>query len=435
MSIVAIVGRPNVGKSTLFNRIVGRRKAIVSEIPGTTRDRISAEVMISGKRFLLVDTGGLALGRNTEIQQEVGNQVDMAIDEASAILFVVDGKDGLTSVDEQIADMLRKSEKPIILIVNKIDNVKRGGNIHDFYRLGIGEPISISAYHGNGLDPLMTWIVSHINPITHNDDDGILKVAIVGRPNVGKSMLLNAIFGQDRVIVSDIPGTTRDAIDTILEYQGSKIVIIDTAGVRKRGRINRGIERYSVLRTLEAILRSDVVLLVVDTTELLTAQDMHIWGYTKDAYKGIALVVNKWDLATEWNINLESAQPYIRSRLRAGEYVPIMYTSAKDLQGVNDLLPTAERIFEERRKKITTSALNRMLTRAVASSPLPRDKGKRLKLLYVTQTGINPPTFSFFVNDPKLVHFSYQRFLENRLRDSFGFEGTPIHLRFLSRKP
>ena len=433
MTIVAIVGRPNVGKSTLFNRIVGRRMAIVSETPGTTRDRVTAQVSFGGKDFILVDTGGLDLRQDDEIQLGVTSQVRMAVAEAAAILFLVDGRDGLTASDEDLADLLRVSEKPVFLIVNKIDNVRREASIPDFYRLGIGDPVPISAYHGTGLGPVMGWVADHIADSSQERQDGVMKIAIVGRPNVGKSMLLNSLFGQERVIVSETPGTTRDAVDTTLDFKGETIVLIDTAGVRKRGRIDRGIERYSVLRTMEAIYRADVVLWVVDASELMTAQDMHIWGYTKDAYKGIALVVNKWDLAPDLDVNLENAQPYIRARLKAGEYVSVLYTSAKCGQGIDELLPAATHIFQERGKEISTSALNRVLTRAVASSPLPRDRGKRLKLFYVTQTGTHPPKFTFFVNDPKLLHFSYERFLENRLRQAFGFEGTPIQLRFQRR--
>ena len=433
MSIVAIVGRPNVGKSTLFNKFVGRRMAIVSDVPGTTRDRVSAQVTVGDKSVLLVDTGGLDLGQEDEIHIGVTEQVKMALSEASAILFLVDGKDGLTAGDEELADLLRVSEKPVSLIVNKIDNNRRAAGLDDFYRLGMGDPTPISAYHAKGLDRLTAWMDANVDEPVAEPQTGVMKVAIVGRPNVGKSMLLNALFGEERVIVSDVPGTTRDAIDTVLEYEGDRILLIDTAGVRRRGKIGQGIEKYSVLRTMQAIYRADVVLLVVDASELMTAQDMHIWGYAKDAYKGMAVVVNKWDLASELELGMETAQPYIQDRLRAGDYVPVLYTSAMYGQGVSDLMPAALKIFEERGKTVATSALNRMLTRAVTASPLPRARGRRLKLFYVTQTGSHPPTFTFFVNDPTLVHFSYQRFLENRLRDDFGFEGTPIQLRFQRR--
>ena len=433
MSIVAIVGRPNVGKSTLFNKFVGRRMAIVSDTPGTTRDRVAAQVTIGDKGLILVDTGGLDLGQEDEIHLGVTGQVKTALAEASAILFLVDGRDGLTASDEELADLLRVSDKPVSLIVNKIDNSRREASLQDFYRLGMGDPTPISAYHGKGLDRVTRWIDANLDAPEPEPPSGVMKVAIVGRPNVGKSMLLNALFGQDRVIVSETPGTTRDAIDTVLDYEGESVALIDTAGVRRRGKIGHGIEKYSVLRTMEAIYRADVVLLVVDASELMTAQDMHIWGYAKDAYRGMALVVNKWDLAPELGLGMETVQPHIQERLRAGEYVPVLYTSAKDGQGVSELMPAALNIFRERGKTVATSALNRMLTRAVTASPLPRARGRRLKLFYVTQTGAHPPVFTFFVNDPALVHFSYQRFLENRLRDEFGFEGTPVQLKFQRR--
>ena len=433
MSIVAIVGRPNVGKSTLFNKFVGRRMAIVSDTPGTTRDRVAAQVSVGGKDLILVDTGGLNLGEEDEIHMGITGQVKAALNEAAAILFLVDGRDGLTAADEELADLLRICEKPVALIANKIDNARRENSLQDFYRLGMGDPTPISAYHSRGLDRITHWIDANVDMPEPEPRSGSMKVAIVGRPNVGKSMLLNALFGQERVIVSETPGTTRDAIDTILEYKGDRIVLIDTAGVRRRGKIGQGIEKYSVLRTMEAIYRADIVLMVVDASELMTAQDMHIWGYAKEAYKGMALVVNKWDLAPDLGLVLETTQPYIQDRIRAGEYIPILYTSAKCGDGVSELMPMAQRIFEERGKTIATSALNRMLTRAVTASPLPRARGRRLKLFYVTQTGTHPPTFTFFVNDPGLVHFSYQRFLENRLRDEFGFEGTPIQLKFQRR--
>lgn len=394
---------------------------------------MSAQVTVGDKRVLLVDTGGLDLGQEDDIHIGITEQLKLALAEASAILFLVDGKDGLTAGDEDLADLVRVLEKPVSLIVNKIDNNRRASDFNDFYRLGMGDPTLISAYHAKGLDQVTAWMDANVNEPETAPQTGMMRVAIVGRPNVGKSMLLNALFGEERVIVSDVPGTTRDAIDTVLEYEGERILLIDTAGVRRRGKVGHGIEKYSVLRTMEAIYRSDVVLLVVDASELMTAQDMHIWGYAKDAYKGMALVVNKWDLAPELGIGMETAQPYIQDRLRAGEYVPVLYTSAMYGHGVRELMPAALKIFNERGKKVGTSALNRMLTRAVTASPLPRARGRRLKLFYVTQTGTHPPTFTFFVNDPGLVHFSYQRFLENRVRDEFGFQGTPVQMRFQRR--
>ena len=434
MSIVAIVGRPNVGKSTLFNRLVGRRMAIVSEMPGTTRDRVTAKVTFAEREFILVDTGGLQPDPESEIQRGVTSQIHMAIEEAEAIIFMVDAKDGLTASDLEVSDLLRRSTKPVVLAANKVDNTKRLDEVPDFYRLGIGDPIPISAYHGTGLEELMTTVASHLPPSVPEERSGTMKIAIVGRPNVGKSMLLNTLFGQERVIVSEIPGTTRDAVDTILEYEGESIVLIDTAGLRKRGSVDPGVERYSVLRTMQAIYRADVVFVIVDAAELMTAQDLHVWGYTKDALKGVALVVNKWDLAPDLGLDMKRNRHYVRYRLRAAPYIPILYASAKYGQGVEELIPTAKRIFAERGKEVTTSALNRVLIRAVASSPMPRDRGRHLKVFYGTQTGTHPPTFTLFVNDPALMHFSYARYMENQIREAFGFEGTPIQLRFQGRK-
>ncbi|MFQ5934201.1 MAG: ribosome biogenesis GTPase Der [Dehalococcoidia bacterium] len=433
MSIVAIVGRPNVGKSTLFNRLVGRRMAIVSEVAGTTRDRVSASLGYRDRDFILVDTGGLAPGPSTDLEQGVLDQIHIAIEEATVIIVMVDARDGLTAADLEVSDLLRRSGKPIVLAVNKVDNEKREADLPDFYRLGIGDPIPISAYHNIGLDQLMNRVADHLPPSPPQDQHEAMKIAIVGRPNVGKSMLLNAILGQDRVIVSESPGTTRDAVDTHFQYEGKPLLLIDTAGVRRRGHIEQGIERYSVLRTMQAIYRADVVLLIVDATELMTAQDLHIWGYTKDAFKGVVVVVNKWDLASDLDLTKKSTTPQLRARLRAAQYVPILYVSAKDRQGIDKLIPTAQEIFEDRGKKVATSALNRVLIRAVASSPAPSTRGRKIKVFYATQTDVHPPTFTLFVNDPSLMHFSYQRYLENQLREAFGFRGTPLQLRFERR--
>ena len=428
MSIVAIVGRPNVGKSTLFNRLVGHRQAIVAEAPGTTRDRVSAQVTYDNHHFILVDTGGLEPDPATDIQKGVMHQINVAIEEADVIIFMVDAIDGLTAADHDVSEVLRRSRKPVVLAANKVDNERREADVPDFYRLGIGDPVAISAYHNRGLDRLMKLVVAHLPPFAPQDHEGQLKIAIVGRPNVGKSMLLNTILGQDRAIVSETPGTTRDSVDTVFEYEGEPLVLIDTAGVRRRGHIEQGIERYSVLRAMQAIYRADVVLLLVDASELMTAQDLHIWGYTKDAFKGVVVVVNKWDLAPEMGLTQEVTTPYIRARIKAARYVTILYVSALTGQDIGDIIPRAREVFQERGKRVTTSALNRVLLRALASSPMPSSKGRRLKVFYATQTDVHPPTFIFFVNDPSLMHFSYQRYLENRLRDAFGFQGTPLQL-------
>lgn len=435
MSIVAIVGRSNVGKSTLFNRLVGRRLAIVTDVPGTTRDRVSAEISYRDRDFILVDTGGLEPDPQTEIEKGVLDQVHTAIDEAAVIIFIADAVGGMTSADLEVSDILRKGQKPVVLAVNKVDNEKREADLPDFYRLGIGDPIAISAYHNLGLDDLMDKVAARLPPEDSPAHRDTLKIAIVGRPNVGKSMLLNSILGEKRAIVSDVPGTTRDAVDTHVEYQGEPLLLIDTAGVRRRGRIEQGIEKYSVLRTMQAIYRADVVLLVVDATELMSAQDLHIWGYTKDAFKGVVVVVNKWDLAPELELTEKSVTPFIQGRLKAAQYIPILYVSALHNQGTDRVIPTAQEIFEDRGKKVATSALNRVLMQAVATSPIPNVRGRRIKLFYVTQTDTHPPTFTFFVNDPGLLHFSYERYLENRLRQAFTFRGTPLQLRFERRSP
>ncbi len=430
MSIVAIVGRPNVGKSTLFNRLVGRRLAVVTEVPGTTRDRVSASVTYGDREFILVDTGGLEPEPVTDIQQRVKSQVEMAMEEADVIMFVVDVRDGVTAADLDISVLMRRCGKPAILVVNKVDSEKQELDLSDFYRLGMKDPIPISAYHATGLDDLIADLVPLLPPAVIQEQEGSIKVAIVGRPNVGKSMLLNALLGQERVIVSETPGTTRDAIDTIFDYEGESLLLIDTAGVRKRGRIEQGIEKFSVLRTMEAIYRADVVLLVIDATEMMTAQDLHIWGYTKYALKGMVVIVNKWDLAPEQSLTEKNTTPHIRARLRAAQHLPVLYVSALTHKGVDRIIPAVREIYQERGKQVSSSALNRMLIEAVTSSPLPSSRGKRLKVFRASQTDVHPPTFIFSVNDPTLVHFSYQRYLENRLREAFGFRGTPLRLQY-----
>jgi GTP-binding protein len=429
--VVAIIGRQNVGKSTLLNRLVGKRLAIVEDLPGTTRDRVLVSVSWQGKEFTLVDTGGLDTKPQSTIIQGVKEQVEIAIDEADVVIFLVNVRDGVTLVDQEIADKLRQSSKPILLVVNKADNDKLEAEAVEFYELGMGEPIVISAHHGRGtaelLDKLITLLPA-ASPIEAEPD--IMKVAIVGRPNVGKSMLLNAILGEERAIVDDTPGTTRDTVDTFLDFQGQSVLLIDTAGIRRKGRQEVGIEKYSVIRALRAIDRSDIALLVVDASEPLTAQDVHIGGYVRQMAKGIVIIVNKWDLVpdknkTKWN-------RFIRSQLKFLPYAPILYTSAKFGQGVENIMPQVYQIYEERHKRLPTAAVNSVVQQAVAAHNLPRTGNKQLKILYATQAEINPPTFVFFVNDTK-IHFSYQRYLENKLRQSFGFIGTPLRFVFKMR--
>ena len=431
-SIVAIVGRQNVGKSTLLNRLAGKPIAIVEDLPGTTRDRIFADVAWQGVGFTLVDTGGLELKPSSTIAQRVKEQVEVAITEADAIIFLVDVRDGVIPADLEVADMLRQVSKPIILVANKADNAQLEAGAADFYELGLGEPLAISAYHGRHTAELLDKVISLLPvAVPAEAEPEVMKVAIVGRPNTGKSTLLNSIVGKERAIVDEAPGTTRDAIDTLLDIDGRSVLLIDTAGIRRRGKLGVGVERYGVIRALRAIDRADIALLVVDATELLTAQDMHIAGYIQQAAKGIVLVVNKWDLAggkskTEYS-------KYIRSQLKFMPYAPVLYVSAKFRQGVNKVMPQAFQIYQERLKRVPTAAVNGVVQQAVVTHNPPRAGSKQLKFLHVTQAEVNPPTFVFFVNDAKLIHFSYQRYLENKLRQAFGFVGTPLRLVFKTR--
>jgi GTP-binding protein len=427
--VVAIVGRANVGKSTLFNRLAGRPVAIVEDLPGTTRDRVFADVSWQGWEMTLVDTAGLEVKPGSSLAQKVRTQVEMAITEADVILFMLDIRDGLVSADQEIADRLRGCGKPVILVANKADTAKLESQVSDFYRLGIGTPIAISAHHGRGIDELWRNVTAFLpGPSPVEVDVKIPKLAIVGRPNVGKSMLLNAIVGEERSIVDQIAGTTRDAIDTVFNLNGQDLLLIDTAGVRRRGRVGVGLEYYSVIRALRAINRCDVALLVTDATEFLTAQDVHIAGYIKQAYKGMMVVVNKWDLVAG-----QSKEDYARQVeqwLKFMPHAPVLYVSAKFGEGVNKVLPKALEVWQERQKQLPEAVINTLIKDAVMSHTLPRKGSRQLEVFRAYQTGINPPSFAFMVNDPKLVHFSYQRYLENKLRQTFGFSGTSLKLLF-----
>jgi len=430
--VVAIIGRQNVGKSTLLNRVAGKRIAIIEDLPGTTRDRILANVSWQGTEFTIVDTGGLEAKPQSTIAQGVKEQVEVAITEADVIIFLVDVRDGIMPSDLEIADMLRQASKPIVLVANKADNARLETEVVEFYELGLGEPLAISAYHGRGTAELLDRITALLPvPSPAEAEPEVMKVAIVGRPNVGKSMLLNALLGKERAIVDDTPGTTRDAIDTLLDFQGQSVLLIDTAGIRRRGRLGVGVERYSVIRALRAIDRADIALPVVDATEPFTAQDIHIVGYIQQAVKGVVLVVNKWDLVADKNI--AEWNRYVRSQLRFMPYAPVVYTSAKFGQGVDKIMPQVSQVYQERFKRLPTAVVNSVVQQAVAAHNLLRTGSKRLKILYATQAEENPPTFVFFVNDAKLIHFSYQRYLENKLRQSFGFVGTPLRLVFKTR--
>jgi len=432
--VVAIVGRQNVGKSTLLNRLAGKRIAIVEDMPGTTRDRIFSSISWQGSEFTLVDTGGLETKPETTVARGVKEQAEAAITEADIIVFLVDVRNGVTPVDQEIADLLRPVSKPVLLVANKADNTRFEADAVEFYALGLGEPLAVSAQHGRGTADLLDRIIALLpvsSPASVEAEPEAMKVAIVGRPNVGKSMLLNALMGEERAIVDDNPGTTRDALDTLVDFQGQSVLLIDTAGVRRRGRLGVGVERYSVIRALRAIDRADIALLVIDATEPFTVQDMHIAGYVRQAIKGIVLVVNKWDLVAQKNI--AEWNTYIRRQFRFMSYAPVLYTSAKLKQGVDKVIPQLRQVHEERLRRLPTAAVNNVVQQAVATHGPPRIGSKQLKILYATQAEVNPPTFVFFVNDTKLRHFSYERYLENKLRQSFGFVGTPLRLVFKAR--
>lgn len=432
--LVAIVGRPNVGKSTLFNRLAGAPIAIVEDLPGTTRDRLYADLEWNNKEFTLVDTGGMELTPSGDISSRVQEQAQLSIQEADIVLFVVDGKVGLTSIDLDIADVLRESNKPLIVVAAKADNEQRRLESLQFYELGLGEVVPVSAMQGTGTGDLLDLIVEDLpEEETLADELEAIKVAIIGRPNVGKSSLVNTLLGEERVIVSDIPGTTRDAIDTLLEREGQRIVLIDTAGVRRRGRIAGGIEKYSVLRSLRAIDRSDVCLLLIDAGEGPTAQDAHLAGYIVEALKGIVVVVNKWDLVKGTGVSITDYSKRVRAELRFAPYAPVVFVSAKTRLRVGQVIPAVMRVSQERAKRVPTSQLNDVVHRAIETHNPPSRKGRALRVYYASQVDIEPPKIVVFVNDASLVHFSFQRFLENRLREAFGFEGVPINLSFRNR--
>lgn len=430
--VVAIVGRPNTGKSTLLNRIVKRSVAITEDLPGTTRDRNMADATWGGVEFTLVDTGGLEIDPRSTIARGVKTQVETAIAEADVIIDVVDTIDGVTPPDLEIADVLRKANKPLLLVANKADNDRLETEALEFYELGLGEPIAISAHHGRGVAELLDRIIELLPSYPPDEiKPESIKVAIVGRPNVGKSMLLNALVGDERAIVDESPGTTRDAIDTPFDFNGQSVLLIDTAGIRRRGKVERGVEQYSVVRTFRAIDRADVVLLVLDATEMVTAQDTHIASYIQEAYKGIIIIANKWDLIE--NQDIAGWNKIVKSEFKFASYAPILYTSAKSGQGVDKIMPQVTQIYRERLKRLSTALVNNVIQQAVASHNRPASQGKQLKILYATQAEANPPTFVFFTNDARIVHFSYKRFLENKLREAFGFTGTPLRLIFKSR--
>jgi len=427
-STVAIVGRPNVGKSTIFNRLVGERISIVEDIPGVTRDRIYAEGEWLSSTFNVIDTGGIEIGDEPLLMQ-IRQQSEIAIDEADVIIFLVNGREGITAADEEVAKLLYKTKKPVILAVNKIDNIEMQDVIYDFYSLGFGKPYPISGSHGLGLGDLLEAVINSFpeQPIDEKEEDTIY-FSLIGRPNVGKSSLVNAILNEDRVIVDNVGGTTRDAVDTHLHRDDQDFVIIDTAGMRKRGKVYESTEKYSVLRALKAIDRSDVVLVLIDAETGIREQDKKVAGYAHDAGRGIIIVVNKWDTVEKKQDSMQKFEEEIRTHFQFLDYAPIAFLSAKTKQRLHTLIPLIKQVSESHSKRVATSILNDVIMDALAVNPTPTVKGKRLKVLYVTQVTVKPPSFAVFVNDPSLMHFSYKRFLENKIREAFGFIGTPIKI-------
>ncbi|MEC5422452.1 ribosome biogenesis GTPase Der [Virgibacillus sp. C22-A2] len=427
-SVVAIVGRPNVGKSTIFNRLVGERISIVEDIPGVTRDRIYAQAEWLASTFNIIDTGGIEIGDEPLLVQ-MRHQAEVAIDEADVIIFLVNGREGITAADEEVAKLLFKSNKPIVLGVNKIDNPEMREKVYEYYSLGFGEPYPISGSHGLGLGDLLDKVVSHFpEREADNTDEQTIYFSLIGRPNVGKSSLVNAFLNEERVIVSEIEGTTRDAIDTHLHKDNQDYVIIDTAGMRKRGKVYETTEKYSVLRALKAIERSDVVLVLLDAETGIREQDKKIAGYAHEAGRAIVIVVNKWDTIETSEKSMKDFETKIRAHFLYLNYAPIVFLSAKTKKRLHTLLPSVKLASENHAKRVQTNVLNDVVMDAIAMNPTSTFKGRRLKVLYATQVAVKPPSFVVFVNDPELLHFSYERFLENKIRDAFGFVGTPIKL-------
>lgn len=429
--IVAIVGRPNVGKSTLFNIFANSRISIVEDTPGVTRDRLYADTEWLDNEFMMVDTGGIEIMNTDKIAVSIRQQAQIAIAEADVILFVCDARAGITHEDAEVAKMLRQSKKPIVLAINKADSPKQEMEIFEFYNLGIGEPIPVSAANHLGLGDLLDAVVEKFPETSAYGEDGNedeIKVALIGRPNVGKSSIFNTLVGEERSIVSDVAGTTRDAIDTPVIREGQKFLFIDTAGMRRKARIDEPIEKYSIIRSLRAVDRSDVVLMVIDAIDGVTEQDKKIAGYAHEAGKGIVLVVNKWDLYDKDNTSTLRYTENLRRELVFMQYAPVVFVSAMTKQRIHRLPEVIHYVAEQNAMRISTSVLNQVVEDAIAINPPPTEKGQRLKILYATQVKIKPPTFVIFVNEPEIMHFSYQRYLENKLREAFGFEGTPLQM-------
>lgn len=433
--IVAIVGRPNVGKSTLFNKIAGKRISIVEDIPGVTRDRVYAEAEWLRYNFTIIDTGGIEPENGDIILSQMRRQAQIAIDTANVIVFIVDGKEGLTGADAEVAQMLRKSKKPIVLVVNKVDSLKEEDNAYEFYNLGIGDPITISSSQGLGLGDMLDRVVSYFpEDDSSSEEDEYIKIAMVGKPNVGKSSLINKLLGEERVIVSDIPGTTRDAIDSVLETDIGKFLLIDTAGLRRKSKIKEELERYSAVRTLAAIERADICILMIDATEGVSDQDEKIIGYAHEQGKAIMVIVNKWDLIEKDDKTMDTFKKNLQYNLSFIDYAPYLFISAKTGQRVHKVLEVAKECYGNFSKRVSTGLLNDVINKAVLMKEPPIVGLKRLKIYYVTQAETKPPLFIFFINDYQTLHFSYERYLVNQLRENFDFKGTTIKLQFRERK-
>ncbi len=433
--IVALVGRPNVGKSTLFNKIAGQRISIVQDTPGVTRDRVYADAEWLNYSFTMIDTGGIEPERDDIIVKQMRRQAQIAIETADVIIFLVDGKEGITSADEDVANMLRKSKKPVVLAVNKIDSLKEEDNAWEFYNLGIGDPITISASQGLALGDMLDRVVSYFDPISEEEqEDEYIRIAMVGKPNVGKSSLINKLLGEERVIVSNVPGTTRDAIDSYLENELGKFILIDTAGIRRKSKVKEEIERYSVIRTLTSIERADVCILMIDATEGITEQDEKIIGFAHEKRKAIMVIVNKWDLVEKDDKTMNKFKSDLQSNLKFLGYAEYLFISALTGQRVHKVLEMAKKCYDNYSKRIPTGVLNDVISKAVLMKEPPVVALKRLKIFYATQVAVKPPKFVFFVNDIQARHFSYERYLENQIRDSFDFKGTGIEIEYRERK-
>ena len=429
--IVAVVGRPNVGKSTLFNKLCGKRIAIVEDTPGVTRDRIYSDVEWLNYSFTLIDTGGIEPESEDIILKQMKRQAEIAIETSDVIIFMVDGREGITPADTEVSNMLRKTKKPVLLVVNKIDNLKLEDNKYEFYNLGIGEPIAISASLSLGIGDMLDEVVKHFNVIhENNEDEAQIKVAIIGKPNTGKSSLLNRLCGEERAIVSDIPGTTRDAIDSYVSIGENKFLFIDTAGIRRKSKVKEEVEKYSVLRALTSIEKANVCILMIDASEGITEQDEKIAGYAHESGKGIVIAVNKWDAIEKDDKTMSAFTKKIRTQLAFISYAPIVFISVKNNLRIDKLIDTVVYVSNQCALRISTGVLNEIISQAIMMQQPPIDRGKALKIYYATQVAVRPPQFVFFVNDINIVHFSYERYLENQIRAHFGFEGTPIKISY-----